>query len=220
MLLDQGRSTTSCILEIRIRRIPVQHVRKLLPIPLLQQVLGHIHVIVHPVEDLRLPLKKIFPFPDLLQQPLRIQNVWMVVPFVREGLDLVHQMLHRLHTRTAMPRRVVELQVRLSHAQVVRLDGIFEAVEEGCLGMSPLLATVEPLEAVVVEMATEGDARWEGAVAECGKGTRTGNFVNVADDEDVALGRRLFAGQGGEGLSEEGVTSETFVLPGIACGES
>ena len=118
-----------------------------------------------------------------------------------------------------MPCRVVELHVRLSGAQVLRFDGIFEAVEEGCLGMSPLLAAVEPLEAVVIEVTPKCDSRWEGAVAKCDKGAGTGNLVDVADDEDVTLGRSLFTGQGGEGLGEEGVASEAFVLPGITCGK-
>ena len=84
--------------------------------------------------------------------------------------------------------------MRLSGAQVLGLDGIFKAVEVGGLGMRPLLPTVQPLEAVIVKVATERDARGEGAIAKCGQGAKTGDFVNVADNEDVALGRSLFAG--------------------------
>ena len=109
--------------------------------------------------------------------------------------------------------------MRLSRAQVLRLDGIFEAVVEGCLGMSPWLAAVEPLEAVIIEMTPKGDARWEGAVAEGGEGTETRDFVNIADDEDVTLRWGLVAREGRERLIEEGVASEAFVFPGIACRE-
>lgn len=95
-----------------------------------------------------------------------------------------------------MPCRVVELYVRLSGAQILRPDGIFGAVEEGCLGMTPLLAAVEPLEAVVIEVTPKGYTRWEGAIAEGGKGAETGNLVNIADDEDVTLRWGLVAREG------------------------
>ena len=109
--------------------------------------------------------------------------------------------------------------MRLSRAQIFRLDGIFETVEEGRLGVSPLLATMEPLEAVVIEVAPKSDARWKGAVAERSQCAKTGNFVDVANDEDVTSARSLFTGQGGEGLGVEGIASEPFVFPGIARGE-
>lgn len=85
--------------------------------------------------------------------------------------------------------------------------------------MGPLLAAMLPLEAVVVEMATEGDAWREGAVAEGRERAETWDLVYVADDEDVALRGGLGAGQGGQSLREEGVAGEAFVLPGITCGE-
>lgn len=47
--------------------------------------------------------------------------------------------------------------------------------------------------AVVVGVTSEGDAGWKGTIAEGGDCARTGYFIHVADDEDVALGRGLVA---------------------------
>ena len=47
--------------------------------------------------------------------------------------------------------------------------------------------------AVVVGVASEGDAGWKGTIAEGGNGARMGYFVHVAGDEDVAPGRSLVA---------------------------
>ena len=84
--------------------------------------------------------------------------------------------------------------MRLSSAQVLGLDGVFGPVEESGLGVGPLLAAVQPLEAVVVEVAPEGDPRREGAVAEDCERAETRDLVHVADDQDVALGGGLGAG--------------------------
>lgn len=81
--------------------------------------------------------------------------------------------------------------------------------------MRPLGAAVLPLEGVVVEIAHEGDARGEGAVAEGGQGARFGNFVHVPDDEDVAFGGGVGGAQGSEDLGEEGVPGEALVLPRV-----
>ncbi len=94
-----------------------------------------------------------------------------------------------------MPGCVVQLDVRLPSAQIFRFDGIFETVEIGGLRMRPLLAAVQPLEAVVIEVTPESDTRWKGTVAKRCEGAETGDFVDVANYEDVALGRSLFAGQ-------------------------
>ena len=91
-------------------------------------------------------------------------------------------MLHGLHTRAAMPRRVIQLNMRLPCAQILGFDGIFEPVEVGGLRVGPLLAAMQPLEAVVVEVTAERDTRWESAVAEGGQGVETRDFINVAND--------------------------------------
>ena len=116
MLLDHAWPALSRILKVRIQRIAVQNVRKPLAVSLLQQVFRHIHIIIQPIKDLSFPLEKIFPSPDPLQQPLPIKVIRLVVAFMREGLDLCNHMLHRLHARTTMPRRIIQLNMRLPSA--------------------------------------------------------------------------------------------------------
>ena len=92
-----------------------------------------------------------------------------------------------------MPGSVVQLCVRLAGAQVFRLDSMLEAVKVCGLRVVPLLTTMEPLKAVVVEVTAQRDSRGESAVAESLECVLARYFINVADKQDVALLRRLLS---------------------------
>ncbi len=82
--------------------------------------------------------------------------------------------------------------------------------------MRPLLAAMLPLEAVVVELASERDSEWKGAIAEDLHGRDSWNLIDIRYKQHNAFCRCLIAGKRHQCLLEWGVPDLPLMLPGIA----
>jgi len=68
-------------------------------------------------------------------------------------------------------------------------DSASDAIIVSGLGMRPLLAAMLPLEAVVIELASERDLGWEGAVVEDLDGRGPWNLIDIRYKQHIALCR-------------------------------
>lgn len=84
-----GLGTRLYVLEVAILGVPVDHVRELLHIFRLLQIRRNVRVVVYSIIHLFLPFKQILASSHLLEEFLCVQEIWLVVMFMRERGDLV-----------------------------------------------------------------------------------------------------------------------------------
>lgn len=78
---------------------------------------------------------------------------------------------------------------------------------------------MQPLETVIVHLTSQRHTWREGAIPQRGEGASSGDLVDIADEEHVALIGRLLASQREQDLVEERVAREALEFPGVVFGD-
>ncbi len=201
------------IFEIRAREIAVDEVGEF--VLMFEQIFRHVGIAVDAVVDLGGAVVRVETLADALQDLGRVAEVGLVEFGVGEGGDLVDHVFEVGEARAAVPPRVEDVGVGCAHAEVFGSDRV-GTIEEGGLGVDPLLFAEGPLKAVSVVDRSQTKAAGERAVAQGFDHLRTRDFVDVGYHDHVALLDLLLSRQRREDLIHHGVAGEPLPCPCIA----